>query len=115
MTVQYEDISRKHTNLDSEATRASERADMEEKKIMELEEELKVGGGEGRDVREDWKMGERGEGVHERSEGEGSVAEGVKKERGYVIGLVERKEGTGEGRGIEGRNEGILIIEEKRI
>ena len=40
----YEDISRKHTNLESEAMRANERADNEEKKIRELEEELKVVG-----------------------------------------------------------------------
>jgi len=40
----YEDIHRKHTNLESEAARAAERADLEEKKIMELEEELKVVG-----------------------------------------------------------------------
>merc|ERR1712218_645431 len=37
----YEDIARKHTNLESEAQRSNERADMEEKKIQELEEELK--------------------------------------------------------------------------
>jgi len=40
----YEDISRKHNNLESEYMRANERADNEEKKIMELEEELKVVG-----------------------------------------------------------------------
>merc|ERR1712072_517948 len=40
----YEDIARKHTNLESEAQRSNERADMEEKKIQELEEELKVVG-----------------------------------------------------------------------
>merc|ERR1711971_1516547 len=39
----YEDIARKHTNLESEAQRSNERADLEEKKIQELEEELKVG------------------------------------------------------------------------
>merc|ERR1712002_530396 len=40
----YEDIARKHTNLESEAQRSNERADLEEKKIQELEEELKVVG-----------------------------------------------------------------------
>ena len=40
---QYEDISRKHNNIESEAARSAERADNEEKKIIELEEELKVG------------------------------------------------------------------------
>jgi len=40
----FEDISRKHTNLETEAARANERADNEEKKITELEEELKVVG-----------------------------------------------------------------------
>merc|ERR1712060_135008 len=40
----YEDIARKHANLESEAQRSNERADLEEKKIQELEEELKVGG-----------------------------------------------------------------------
>ncbi len=40
--MQYEDISRKHANLESEAFRAAERADNEERKISELEEELKV-------------------------------------------------------------------------
>jgi len=40
----YEDISRKHNNLESEYMRANERADNEEKKILELEEELKVVG-----------------------------------------------------------------------
>merc|ERR1719189_3070289 len=40
----YEDIARKHTNLESEAQRSNERADNEEKKIRELEEELKVVG-----------------------------------------------------------------------
>jgi len=40
----YEDISRKHTNIESEAHRSAERADNEEKKIGELEEELKVVG-----------------------------------------------------------------------
>ncbi|XP_023340117.1 tropomyosin [Eurytemora carolleeae] len=40
----YEDISRKHTNLETENARATERADNEEKKISELEEELKVVG-----------------------------------------------------------------------
>jgi len=40
----YEDISRKQANLETEAARATERADNEEKKIMELEEELKVVG-----------------------------------------------------------------------
>merc|ERR1711992_182384 len=36
--------ARKHTNLESEAQRSIERADLEEKKIQELEEELKVVG-----------------------------------------------------------------------
>jgi len=40
----YEDIARKHTNLETEAQRSNERADLEEKKIQELEEELKVVG-----------------------------------------------------------------------
>ena len=40
----YEDIARKQNNMDSEALRANERADNEEKKISELEEELKVVG-----------------------------------------------------------------------
>merc|ERR1712121_329837 len=40
----YEDIARKHNNLDAESIRANERADNEEKKISELEEELKVVG-----------------------------------------------------------------------
>merc|ERR1712156_1082190 len=40
----YEDISRKHNNLDAESMRANERADNEEKKISELEEELKLVG-----------------------------------------------------------------------
>ena len=42
LILQYEDISRKHANLESEAFRAAERADNEERKISELEEELKV-------------------------------------------------------------------------
>ena len=42
--MKYDDISRKHTNLETEAQRANERADNEEKKISELEEELKVVG-----------------------------------------------------------------------
>merc|ERR1712106_2365 len=40
----YEDIARKHNNLDAESMRANERADNEEKKINELEDELKVVG-----------------------------------------------------------------------
>jgi len=40
----YEDINRKYANLDSESQRASQRADDEDKKIVELEEELKVVG-----------------------------------------------------------------------
>jgi len=40
----YEDINRKYANLDSESQRASQRADDEDKKIEELEEELKVVG-----------------------------------------------------------------------
>jgi len=40
----YEDIARKHNNLDAEAIRANERAVNEEMKISELEEELKVVG-----------------------------------------------------------------------
>ena len=40
----YEDISRKNNNLELELARANERADTEEKKIKELEEELKVVG-----------------------------------------------------------------------
>ena len=40
--LQYEDIHRKHVSLETESQRATERADMEENKIMELEEELKV-------------------------------------------------------------------------
>merc|ERR1712002_1342790 len=40
----YEDIARKHNNLDAEAIRANERAVNEELKISELEEELKVVG-----------------------------------------------------------------------
>jgi len=40
----YEDISRKHNNLEAESLRANERADNEEKKISELEEELKLVG-----------------------------------------------------------------------
>jgi len=40
----YEDIYRKHTNLETEAARAAERADNEDKKIKELEDELKVVG-----------------------------------------------------------------------
>merc|ERR1712029_450751 len=40
----YEDIARKHNNLELELARANERADTEEKKIKELEEELKVEG-----------------------------------------------------------------------
>jgi chromosome segregation ATPase len=40
----YDDIYRKHVNLESEAARATERAELEEKKISELEEELKIVG-----------------------------------------------------------------------
>ena len=40
----YEDIARKHNNLELEAARANERADIEERKINELEDELKVVG-----------------------------------------------------------------------
>jgi len=40
----YEDISRKHTSLESEAQRAAERAEHDESKIIDLEEELKVVG-----------------------------------------------------------------------
>jgi len=40
----YEDINRKYANLDSESQRAAQRADDEDKKILELEEELKVVG-----------------------------------------------------------------------
>merc|ERR1712241_1045044 len=40
----YEDISRKNNNLELELARANERADNEEKKIRELEEELKIVG-----------------------------------------------------------------------
>jgi len=40
----YEDIARKHNNLEAEALRANERADNEEKMIGELEDELKVVG-----------------------------------------------------------------------
>merc|ERR1711997_1109509 len=40
----YEDIARKHNNLDAESMRANERAVNEEMKISELEEELKVVG-----------------------------------------------------------------------
>merc|ERR1711923_584158 len=40
----YEDIARKHNNLELGLARANERADNEEKKIRELEEELKVVG-----------------------------------------------------------------------
>jgi len=40
----YEDISRKQANLETEAMRATERASNEEKKISELEDELKVVG-----------------------------------------------------------------------
>merc|ERR1719402_1787957 len=38
----YEDISRKHTSLETEAQRAVERANQDESKIIDLEEELKV-------------------------------------------------------------------------
>jgi tropomyosin-1 len=40
----YEDISRKHTSLETEAQRAAERAEHDESKIIDLEEELKVVG-----------------------------------------------------------------------
>merc|ERR550519_897501 len=40
----YEDISRKHTSLETEAQRAVERANQDESKIIDLEEELKVVG-----------------------------------------------------------------------
>lgn len=40
----YDDIYRKHANLESEAARATERAVLEETKISELEEELKIVG-----------------------------------------------------------------------
>jgi len=40
----YEDISRKHANLETEAQRAAERAEHDESKIIDLEEELKVVG-----------------------------------------------------------------------
>lgn len=40
----YDDIYRKHQNLESECGRATERAELEEKKISELEEELKIVG-----------------------------------------------------------------------
>jgi len=40
----YEDISRKMATLDADAARGNERADGAEKKIMDLEEELKVVG-----------------------------------------------------------------------
>lgn len=40
----YDDIYRKHVNLESEAARATERAELEENKIAELEEELKIVG-----------------------------------------------------------------------
>jgi len=40
----YDDIYRKHVNLESECARATERAELEEKKIAELEEELKIVG-----------------------------------------------------------------------
>ena len=38
----YEDISRKMATLDADAARGNERADGAEKKILDLEEELKV-------------------------------------------------------------------------
>jgi len=40
----YEDINRKYANLESESQRAAQRADDEDKKILELEEELKIVG-----------------------------------------------------------------------
>lgn len=40
----YDDIYRKHTNLEAECARATERAVLEENKIAELEEELKIVG-----------------------------------------------------------------------
>jgi len=40
----YEDISRKHTSMESEAQRAAERAEHDESKIIDLEEELKIVG-----------------------------------------------------------------------
>ena len=40
----YEDINRKYVNLDTESQRAAMRADEEEKKIIELEEELRIVG-----------------------------------------------------------------------
>lgn len=40
----YEDINRKYVNLDAESGRAAQRADEEEKKILELEEELRIVG-----------------------------------------------------------------------
>lgn len=40
----YEDINRKFVNLESESARASMRADEEDKKITELEEELRIVG-----------------------------------------------------------------------
>merc|ERR1719447_580445 len=49
----YEDISRKMATLDADAARGNERADGAEKKILDLEEELKVVGQEQRRVREE--------------------------------------------------------------
>jgi len=40
----FEDISRKYVNLDTESHKAVQRADEEENKILELEEELKIVG-----------------------------------------------------------------------
>ena len=40
----YEDISRKYVNIQSEKDRAFLRADEEEKKMIELEDELKIVG-----------------------------------------------------------------------